>query len=176
MNKERVTEFLYQAVDLPTSDCSIFYRKRGLGPDQNHYNQSRLWFRLHTTQTLAEITHITPKWIYTEYTVLKIFYRSGFLSNLCLPWKPEFALNVFKPGRAANVKTMPWKRVGWQSGQTVERCHYYITKVTGCKQHSCIGCIMSELVCCNLHRNNREQIHVCVSEPIVLVIIRFGFL
>jgi len=23
-NKERVTEFLYQAVELPTSDCSIF--------------------------------------------------------------------------------------------------------------------------------------------------------
>jgi len=26
-----------------------FYRKRGLGPDQSHYNQLRLWSRLHTT-------------------------------------------------------------------------------------------------------------------------------
>jgi len=30
MNKERVTEFLYQAVELPTSDCSIFTENVGL--------------------------------------------------------------------------------------------------------------------------------------------------
>jgi len=29
-NKERVTEFLYQAVTLPTSDCSIFTENEGL--------------------------------------------------------------------------------------------------------------------------------------------------
>jgi len=29
-NKERVTEFLYQAVELPTSDCSIFTENEGL--------------------------------------------------------------------------------------------------------------------------------------------------
>ena len=62
MNKERVTGFLYQAVEPTTSDCSIFYRKRGLGPDQSHYNQSRRWFWLQTT--LAQITRIDPKWIY----------------------------------------------------------------------------------------------------------------
>jgi len=45
-------------------------KKRGLVLDQNHYNQSRLWSRLHTT--LAQITQITPNRIYTEYRVLKI--------------------------------------------------------------------------------------------------------
>jgi len=70
-----------------------FFRKRGLGPDQSQYYQSRLWSRLHTT--LAQITRITPKWRYTEYTVLKIFHRSGFSSNLHLPWKTEFALKIF---------------------------------------------------------------------------------
>jgi len=29
-NKERVTEFLHQAVDLPKSDCSIFTENEGL--------------------------------------------------------------------------------------------------------------------------------------------------
>jgi len=65
----------------------------GLGPGQSHYNQSRHWSRLHTT--LAQMTHITPKWIYTEYTVWNIFHRSGFLSNLYLPWKTEFALKFY---------------------------------------------------------------------------------
>ena len=31
------------------------------GPDQSHYNQSRLWYRLQIT--LAKITQISPKWI-----------------------------------------------------------------------------------------------------------------
>jgi len=30
MNKERVTEFLYQPVELPTSDCSIFTENESL--------------------------------------------------------------------------------------------------------------------------------------------------
>ena len=58
-NKERVTEFFNQAVQLPTSDCSIFTETRGLGPDQSHYNPSRLWSRLQTT--LVQITRIAPK-------------------------------------------------------------------------------------------------------------------
>jgi len=70
-----------------------FYRKRVLGPDQSHYNQSRLWSRLHIT--LAEITRITPS-EYTPTTLYwKIFHRSGFLSDLLLPWKTEFALKIF---------------------------------------------------------------------------------
>jgi len=32
----------------------------------------------------------SPKRICTEYTVLNIFYRSAFLSNLRLPWKQCF--------------------------------------------------------------------------------------
>jgi len=84
-NKERVTGFLYQAVELPTSDCWIFTEsKRRLGPDQSHYNQSRRWSRLHTK--LAHITRIAPKWI---YTVLKFFHSPRFLSNLLLPWKKQ---------------------------------------------------------------------------------------
>jgi len=41
------------------------------------------------------MTRITPKWIYTEYTVLKFFHHSAFSSNLRLPWKTEFALKIF---------------------------------------------------------------------------------
>ena len=43
----------------------------------------------------AEITRITPKWIYTEHTVLKIFSLFRILSKLRLPWKTEFALKIF---------------------------------------------------------------------------------
>jgi len=67
---------------------------RACGPDQSHYNQSRLWSRLHTT--LAQITRITPKWIYTEYIVLNIFLTiQDFWATLSLPWKTEFALKFF---------------------------------------------------------------------------------
>jgi len=81
-NKERVTEFLYHAVQLPTSDCSIFAENEGLVQIKSLYNPSRLWSRLQTT--LAQITRIAPKWI---YTVLKFFHSLRFLSNLFLPWK-----------------------------------------------------------------------------------------
>jgi len=50
----------------------------GPGAGQKHWKQSGLWPRLHTT--LAQIKRITPKWISTEYTVLKIF------SQFRLPW------------------------------------------------------------------------------------------
>ena len=43
---------------------------------QSHYNQSRLWSRLHTT--LAQITRITPMWIYTHYTVLEIWIYTHY--------------------------------------------------------------------------------------------------
>ena len=74
------------------------YRKRGLGPDQSHYNQSWLWARLHTT--LAQITRITPKWIHTEYTVLKTVSPFRTFEELALALKhrvcPEFtALNIY---------------------------------------------------------------------------------
>ena len=42
-------------------------KKRGLGPDQFHYNQSRLSARLHTT--LVQITRITP----SEYTLNTLY-------------------------------------------------------------------------------------------------------
>jgi len=58
-NKERVTEFLYHAVQLPTSDCSIFAENEGLVQIKSLYNPSRLWSRLQTT--LAQITRIAPK-------------------------------------------------------------------------------------------------------------------
>jgi len=53
-----------------------------LGPDQSHYNQSRRWSRLHTT--LAQITRIAPKWI---YTVLKIFSQFTIFVQLALALK-----------------------------------------------------------------------------------------
>ena len=89
-NKERVTGFLYQAVELPTSDCWIFTEiKRGLGPDQSPYNQSRRWSGLHTK--LAHIARNAPKWI---YTVLKIFFTvHGFWATCTYP---EFTvLNIY---------------------------------------------------------------------------------
>jgi len=67
-----------------------FYRKRGLGADQSHYNRSRRWSWLHTT--LAQITRIAPKWI-TLYW--KFFHSSRFLSNLRLPWKNQSCLEIF---------------------------------------------------------------------------------
>ena len=66
-----------------------FYRKRGLGPDQSHYNQSQLWSRLHTT--LAQITRITPKWI---YTLLNIFSPFRIFEQLTLPLKFFTVLNI----------------------------------------------------------------------------------
>jgi len=79
-NKERVTGFLYQAVELRTFDCWIFAEiKRRLGPDQSDYNQSRRWSRLHTK--LAHITRIAPKWI---NIVLKIFSQFTIFEQLAL--------------------------------------------------------------------------------------------
>ena len=62
-----------------------WHKKGELGPYQSHFNQSRLWSRLHTI--LAQITRITPKWIYTEYTVLKIFSLFRILEQFGLAWK-----------------------------------------------------------------------------------------
>ena len=104
-----------------------FYRKRGLGLDQSHYNQSRLWSRLHTT-----LAQISRKWIYSEdhpkvnmgsppseYTFntlyWKIFHRSGFSSNLLLPWKTQCAVNslywiyIFLLFRFLSNLLLPWK-------------------------------------------------------------------
>ena len=117
-----------------------FFKKNtyayGLGPDQSHYNQSRLWSRLHNT--LTQITRISPKWLYTEYTALKLFSpgvwatcacpekqslprnfslywiyfsHSEFLSNL--RWKtvcPEFTvLNTFYHSGFLRNLRLPWK-------------------------------------------------------------------
>ena len=76
-----------------TTDIWLFeyYRKWGIGPDQSHHNKSWLWSRLQTT--LAQIIHITPKWIYcTLYW--KIFHRSRFLCNLRLLWKNITSLTI----------------------------------------------------------------------------------
>ena len=40
-----------------------------------------------------QITRFTHNWIYTVYW--KLFHRSGFLSNMRLPWKTQFALKIF---------------------------------------------------------------------------------
>jgi len=49
MNKERITKFFFSSCWNTDIRLFNFYRKRGLGPDQSHCNQSRIWFRLHTT-------------------------------------------------------------------------------------------------------------------------------
>ena len=55
---------------------------QSLGPDKSQYNQLRLWSRLHTT--LAQITQIIPKWI---YTVLEIFLPFRVFEQLALALK-----------------------------------------------------------------------------------------
>ena len=71
-----------------------FFKKNtyayGLGPDQSHYNQSRLWSRLHNT--LTQITRISPKWLYTEYTALKLFSPDVWATCAC---PSEFAQKFF---------------------------------------------------------------------------------
>jgi len=67
-----------------------FLQKTRVGPDQSHYNQSRLWSRLQTA--LALITRITLKWI---HTVLKIFSPFTIFEQLALALKTEFALEFF---------------------------------------------------------------------------------
>ena len=71
-----------------------FHKKRGLGPDQSHYIQSRLWSRLHTTP--AQITRITRKWIYTEYTVLKIFSPIRIFEQLALALNNRVCPEIFR--------------------------------------------------------------------------------
>jgi len=98
------------AIDIRLFD---FCRKQGLGLDQSHYIQSRLWSRLHTT--LAQIRQITP----SEYTLntlyWKFFHRSGLLSNFALALKTEFALkfftvlNTFLPFRILSNLRVLWK-------------------------------------------------------------------
>ena len=89
MQKRLKNTVLDQAVELPRSVCSIFRENASLfqikvnitnhdfGPD---YNQT----------TLAQITWITPNWIYKLYW--KFFHRSRFLSRLRWPWKNRVAL------------------------------------------------------------------------------------
>jgi len=66
-NKERVTEFLYQAVDLPTSDCSIFTENESLV-------QIKVIITSHdfgTDYTSPNYTdHPQANILYIEYTVL----------------------------------------------------------------------------------------------------------
>jgi len=66
-----------------TTDIQLFdfYRKRGLGPDQSHCNQSRLWSRLQTT--LAKITRIATKWTFIEsfFTVHDFWATCACLKN-----------------------------------------------------------------------------------------------
>ena len=125
--KRTLKELRNSYIWLLTYRLFYFYRKRGFGPDQSHYNQSRLWCRLHTT--LAQITWITPKWIYIKYTALKlftvqdfwatfacpekqscpeifhcieyIFNHSGFLRNLRLSWKQRLPWNFSNREAAA---------------------------------------------------------------------------
>ena len=50
---------------------------------------------VHITPYTTPITRIAPKWIYIEYTVLKIFSPFRIFSNFRLPWKTRFALKFF---------------------------------------------------------------------------------
>jgi len=72
-----------------TTDIRLFdfYGKRGLGPDQSHYDQSRLWSRL-----LAQIKRIASKWI---YTVFKNFSPFTIFEKLALALKNQSCPEIF---------------------------------------------------------------------------------
>ena len=101
---------------LPTHACVIvatdnllfdFYRKRGHGPDRNHYNQSWIWSRLQTT--LAQIPRKVniqwrspPKWTWDHTQVnihwihfLKIFSPFRIFEQLALALKNRDCLKFF---------------------------------------------------------------------------------
>ena len=82
-----------------------FYRKRGLGPYQNHYDQSRRWSWLQTT--LAQIARIVPKWI---YTVLKIFTQFTIFEQHPLALKTFTVVNIIFIFRIFKNMRLPWKR------------------------------------------------------------------
>jgi len=69
-----------------TADIRLFdfYRKRGLGPDQSPYNQSRLWSRSQITR--AQIAQITSK---RMCTVLKFFSPFTIFEQLALALKKQ---------------------------------------------------------------------------------------
>ena len=69
---------------------NLALKKRRLGPDQSHCNQSRFWSILHTT--LVQITRITPKWI---YTVLKIFSLLRIFEQIALALKNRVCPEIF---------------------------------------------------------------------------------
>ena len=80
--------------------------------DQIHYNQSWRWSWLHTT--LAQITRIAPKWI---YTVLKSFFTvHDFWATCACPEKNRVALKIFTVVdilfifRIFNNLRLPWKQ------------------------------------------------------------------
>ena len=72
---------------------SPFSTPPGCAFAQSHYNQSRLWSRLHTT--LVQITRITPMWIYTQYTVLEIFSPFRTFEQLALALKKRVCPEIF---------------------------------------------------------------------------------
>ena len=67
-----------------------FYGKGGLGPDQSHYDQSRLWSRLQTT--LAQIKRIASKWIYTVFKIFSLFTN---FEKLALALKNQSCPEIF---------------------------------------------------------------------------------
>jgi len=75
-----------------TTDIRLldFYRKRGLGPDQCHYNQSRLCSRLQTT--LAQITRNRPQ-VKIHY-IEDFFTVHDFWATFVCPEKTELPWNV----------------------------------------------------------------------------------
>ena len=62
-----------------------FCRKRALGPDQSHYNQSRLWSRLHTT--LAKLHGSLQMNIHWTHCIGNFFTVQDFWATCACPEK-----------------------------------------------------------------------------------------
>ena len=95
-----------------------FLQKTRACPDESHYKQSRLWSWLQTT--LAQITRITPKWV---YSILQIFSPFTIFEQLALALKKQscpaifhcieytvlFTFMIFNHLRLPWKQSLPWK-------------------------------------------------------------------
>jgi len=72
---------------------NLALKKRRLGPDQSHYNQSRFWSILHTTSpNYTDHPQVNIHWTHCiEY----ISYHSGFFSNSALALKNKVCPKIF---------------------------------------------------------------------------------
>jgi len=116
-----------------------------LGPDQSHYNQSRLWSRLQTT--LAKLHGSAP----SEYKLSKIFSPFTIFEQLALVLKKQSCpimftvLNSLFTFRIFNSLNLPWKLSFPEIFHCIDYIFYHSGILSNCacpeKQSSPVNCI-----------------------------------